>query len=46
MLGCRLLGLTKTSGKAWPVSELLGITRPTLYDLMEKLGLRTPDAGG
>ena len=37
--------LMTADGNVSRASELLGITRPTLYDLMEKFGLRSPDAG-
>ena len=37
--------LVTADGNVSRASELLGITRPTLYDLIEKLGLRSPDAG-
>jgi len=32
--------LTQTSGKVSPAAELLGVSRPTLYDLMQKLGIQ------
>ncbi len=35
--------LALTQGNVSRTAELLGITRPTLYDLMEKLGLRVTD---
>jgi two-component system NtrC family response regulator len=35
--------LRKYSGRITPVAAALGISRPTLYDLMEKLGLGKPD---
>ena len=31
------------SGNISRTSELLGVTRPTLYDLMEKLGIRVSE---
>ena len=31
--------LNHTSGKVSPAAELLGVSRPTLYDLMQKLGI-------
>jgi len=31
--------LTTTSGKIAPAAELLGVSRPTLYDLIQKLGI-------
>ena len=36
--------LVRTSGNISRTAELLGITRPTLYDLLEKYGIRS-DAG-
>ena len=35
--------LKKYSGRITPVAAELGISRPTLYDLMEKLGLGKPE---
>jgi len=32
--------LTQTDGSVAQAAELLGITRPTLYDLMAKIGLK------
>jgi two-component system NtrC family response regulator len=32
--------LTRTSGNISRTAELLGVTRPTLYDLMAKYGIR------
>lgn len=37
--------LETADGNVSRASELLGITRPTLYDLMEKFGLRGPYTG-
>ena len=34
--------LARTNGKLAQVADILGITRPTLYDLMEKLGMGKP----
>ncbi len=34
--------LSRAAGNLTHVAELLGITRPTLYDLMDKLGLSKP----
>ena len=36
--------LVRASGNISRTAELLGITRPTLYDLMAKYGIRTDDA--
>lgn len=33
--------LSHTSGKVSPAAELLGVSRPTLYDLMQKLNIQT-----
>lgn len=33
--------LNHTSGKVSPAAELLGVSRPTLYDLMQKLNIQT-----
>jgi two-component system, NtrC family, response regulator len=40
--------LVMADGNVSKAAELLGVTRPTLYDLMEKFGMRTPEqaAGG
>jgi two-component system NtrC family response regulator len=35
--------LAVTHGNVSRTAELLGVTRPTLYDLLDKLGLRTAD---
>jgi two-component system NtrC family response regulator len=35
--------LAVTRGNVSRTAEMLGVTRPTLYDLLEKLGLRTAD---
>jgi len=32
--------LSNTGGKVAPAAELLGISRPTLYDLLQKLGIK------
>ena len=34
--------LRKHSGKIAPAAAELGVSRPTLYDLMEKLGIANP----
>ena len=34
--------LTITDGNISRTAELLGVSRPTLYDLMEKYGMRVP----
>ena len=33
--------LSHVGGKVGPASELLGVSRPTLYDLMKKLGIKS-----
>jgi len=33
--------LSTTNGKVSPAAELLGVSRPTLYDLMQKLGIKS-----
>jgi len=38
---CVERALVRTEGNVTKAAELLGITRPTLYDLIEKLGLHT-----
>jgi two-component system NtrC family response regulator len=38
--------LAMTSGNLSASAELLGVTRPTLYDLLEKLGLKSARDGG
>lgn len=38
--------LTKAGGNLSHVAELLGISRPTLYDLMDKRGLKKPGNSG
>jgi two-component system NtrC family response regulator len=35
--------IAMTQGNLSRTAELLGVTRPTLYDLIEKLGIRGPD---
>jgi len=35
--------IAMTQGNLSRTAELLGVTRPTLYDLIEKLGIRAPD---
>ena len=37
--------LSITDGNISRTAELLGVSRPTLYDLMERHGLRTPGQG-
>jgi two-component system NtrC family response regulator len=38
--------LRKHSGKIAPAASELGISRPTLYELMEKLGISRHERGG
>jgi two-component system NtrC family response regulator len=38
--------LVRTSGNVSRAAEVLGVTRPTLYDLMEKYEIRHEDAEG
>jgi len=38
--------LKKHGGKMSPAAVELGISRPTLYDLMDKLGLQKPASEG
>ena len=35
--------LEKINAQRIPFAELLGITRPTLYDLMERMSIRPAD---
>jgi two-component system NtrC family response regulator len=35
--------LRKHNGKIAPTAAELGVSRPTLYELMEKLGIQRPD---
>jgi two-component system, NtrC family, response regulator len=37
------LALRKHNGKIAPAAAELGVSRPTLYELMEKLGIHRPD---
>jgi len=37
-----LQALSITSGNVSQAAELLGVTRPTLYDLIDRLGLKVP----
>jgi len=32
--------LSNVGGKVGPAAELLGVSRPTLYDLIKKLGIK------
>ena len=34
--------MTQVSGNLTRVADLLGISRPTLYDLLDKYGLKKP----
>jgi two-component system NtrC family response regulator len=36
-----LAALARTDGTVAKAAELLGVSRPTLYDLMHRLGLKT-----
>jgi len=38
--------LRKHAGKIAPTAAELGVSRPTLYELMEKLGIRRPERNG
>jgi two-component system NtrC family response regulator len=38
--------MIRTSGNVSRAAELLGVTRPTLYDLMQKYGIRNEDTEG
>ena len=38
--------LVRTSGNVSRAAEVLGVTRPTLYDLMQKYGIRNEDTDG
>jgi two-component system NtrC family response regulator len=40
-----LQAIALANGNVSAAAELLGITRPTLYDLMEKLGIKAPSGG-
>ena len=37
------VALRKHNGKIAPAAAELGVSRPTLYELMEKLGIHRPD---
>jgi two-component system, NtrC family, response regulator len=38
--------LVRTSGNVSRAAEVLGVTRPTLYDLMQKYEIRHEDSDG
>jgi two-component system NtrC family response regulator len=40
-----LQAIALANGNVSAAAELLGVTRPTLYDLMEKLGIKAPSGG-
>ncbi len=40
------LAMTRAGGKLTRVADLLGVSRPTLYDLMDKHGLKKPTGAG
>ena len=41
-----VLVLNRSNGNISKAAEVLGVSRPTLYDLMDKYGLRPPQGGG
>ena len=41
--GAVVKALARSESNILRASELLGITRPTLYDLMERLAIKTPN---
>ena len=42
--GAIVMALARANGNIVKASELLGVTRPTLYDLMRRLGIQWKDA--